>query len=115
MNRLINTAGVTLVLMSALNVSPAWSQTVSKDSSGCGPASASYNPVSTMSEDPLVMDQNLSREIKQAWSEGKNATAAMAFQENGEIALNKGKDREARQYFAEAERELATLQPEQDY
>jgi hypothetical protein len=56
-----------------------------------------------------AMDHTLSREIKRAWSEDKNATAAMAFQENGEIAMNEGKDGEAKQYFRAAEQELATL------
>ena len=59
-----------------------------------------------------VMDQNVSREIKQAWLDGKNATAAMAFQENGEIAMNEGKEGEAKQYFHAAEEELATLTPD---
>lgn len=59
-----------------------------------------------------VMDQNLSRQIKQAWLEGENATAAMAFQENGEIAMNEGREGEAKQYFHAAEQELATLTPD---
>jgi hypothetical protein len=59
-----------------------------------------------------VMDQNVSREIKQAWLDDKDATGAMAFQENGEIAMNEGKEREAKQYFHAAEEELATLTPE---
>ena len=58
------------------------------------------------------MDENVSRDIKQAWSEGKNATAAMAFQENGEIAMSEGKEREASRYFQAAEQELGTLEPE---
>jgi hypothetical protein len=58
------------------------------------------------------MDQNVSREIKSAWSKGKNATLAMSFRENGEIAMAEGKEKEAKQYFQAAEQELATLQPE---
>jgi hypothetical protein len=58
------------------------------------------------------MDQTVSREIKQAWSEGKNATAAMAFQENGEIAMGEGNEKQARQYFQAAEQELERLTPE---
>jgi hypothetical protein len=64
------------------------------------------------SDSASVMDQTVSRDIKQAWSEGKNATAAMAFQENGEIAMSEGKERDARQYFQAAESELGTLKPE---
>ena len=59
-----------------------------------------------------VMDQNVSRDIKHAWSEGKNASAAMAFQEHGEIAIGEGKEKEAKQYFEAAEKELGTLEPE---
>jgi hypothetical protein len=36
----------------------------------------------------------------------------MSFQENGEIAMNEGKEKEAREYFQAAEQELARLQPE---
>jgi hypothetical protein len=59
-----------------------------------------------------LMDQRVSQEIKRAWSEGENAAATMAFQENGEIAMSEGTDREAKRYFSRAERELATLEPE---
>jgi hypothetical protein len=59
-----------------------------------------------------AMDQNVSRDIKRAWSDGKNATAAMAFQENGEVAMGEGKEKAARQYLQAAENELATLKPE---
>ncbi|HTT77217.1 MAG TPA: hypothetical protein VMF50_14720 [Candidatus Binataceae bacterium] len=62
-------------------------------------------------QNPRAMDQNVSREIKQAWDHGENATAAMAFQENGEIAMNEGREAEAKQYFHRAEQELATLTP----
>jgi hypothetical protein len=58
------------------------------------------------------MDQKLSDEIKQAWSEGKNATLPMSFQENGEIAMSEGKEKEAIQYFQTAEQALGKLQPE---
>jgi hypothetical protein len=98
MSRLNYIAGSGLALMLAVSAAPAWSQTV---------------PVTSVTDSASLMDQNLSREIKQAWSEGKNATAAMAFQENGEIALSEGRNNDAKQYFSAAEHELATLQPHQ--
>ena len=39
-----------------------------------------------------AMDRDVSREIKEAWSQGKDASGAAAFQENGEIALSEGND-----------------------
>ncbi len=111
MNSLKTIAGSGLALMLTVTAPVAWGQSVSKnvggsvavvDASGAG---RGHDSVS-------LMDQNVSREIKQAWSEGKNATAAMAFQENGEIAMGEGKEKEARQYFQAAERELGTLTPE---
>jgi hypothetical protein len=60
----------------------------------------------------FLMDQKLYPEIKQAWSEGKNATLAMSFQENGEIAMGEGEESEAMQYFQAAEQELRKLEPE---
>ena len=114
MNRLKNIVGSGLVLMLALSLPPAWSQTAdNNDTHEHSSSGVAYSPASSVSESASVMDQNLSREIKKAWSEGKNATAAMAFQENGEIALSEGKDQEAKQYFSNAEQELATLQPDQ--
>jgi hypothetical protein len=68
----------------------------------------SWSPYDSASQ----MDQNVSHKIQRAWSEGKNATLAMSFQENGEIAMAEGKEKEAKQYFRAAEQELATLQPE---
>ena len=83
----------------------AWCQSVPKNVVACGSAESVRDTAS-------LMDQNVSSEIKQAWSEGKNATLAMSFQENGEIAMGEGKEREARQYFQAAEQDLGTLQPE---
>ncbi len=60
-----------------------------------------------------TMDQELAQKISQAWSEGKDASGAAAFQENGEIALSEGNPQQARRYFEAAERELARLQPVQ--
>jgi hypothetical protein len=98
MSRLNYIASSSLALMLAVSAAPVWSQSL---------------PVTSVNQSASLMDQNLSREIKQAWSEGKNATAAMAFQENGEIALSEGRNNEAKQYFSTAEHELATLQPDQ--
>jgi hypothetical protein len=111
MNCLTTVAVGSLTLMLTLAAPAAWcqpllsSEAVSR-SKGIGPAAWSK------SDSVSLMDRNVSREIKQAWSEGKNATAAMAFQENGEIAIGEGKEKDARQYFQSAESELATLKPE---
>ncbi len=59
------------------------------------------------------MDQDLAQKISQAWSEGKDASGAVAFQENGEIALSEGNQQQARHYFEAAEHELASLRPVQ--
>jgi hypothetical protein len=110
MNCLKNIAASGLTLMLALGAPVAWAQTAPRDA--CRSAGA-YKTMSSTTESASLMDQNLSREIKQAWSQGKNATAAMAFQENGEIALNEGREKEARYYFQAAEHELGTLQADQ--
>jgi hypothetical protein len=111
MNCLKNLAAGGLVLMMGLSAPLAWGQTALSSSCPCNSAS-DYNKVSSANVSAAQMDEDLSRQIKQAWSEGKNATAAMAFQENGEIAMNEGKETTAKQYFHRAEQELATLQPE---
>jgi hypothetical protein len=36
----------------------------------------------------------------------------MSYQENGEIAMGEGREKEAKQYFQTAEQDLRTLQPE---
>jgi hypothetical protein len=113
MNCLTNVAASGLTLMLTLAAPAAWCQPAPANEAmscvkGIGPAGWSK------SDSVSVMDQNVSRDIKQAWSEGKNATAAMAFQENGEIAMGEGKQKEARQYFQAAENELGTLEPEHD-
>jgi hypothetical protein len=56
------------------------------------------------------MDQAVSRKIEQAWSEGKDASGAAAFQENGEIALGEGKWQQARQYFEQALANLGAIE-----
>jgi len=111
MNSVMTIAGSGLALMLTLTAPIAWAQSTPQDlaeSSNSNAQNASWSMQDTAS----VMDQKVSREIKQAWSEGKNATLAMSFQENGEIALTEGKGKEARQYFQAAEQELAALQPE---
>jgi hypothetical protein len=104
--------GSGLLLIFALSTTYAWSQTAPNDPQGrCD--KVAYASPSFGAASASVMDLNLSQNIKRAWSEGKNATAAMAFQENGEIAMSERKDREAKQYFGQAEREFATLQLEE--
>jgi Tfp pilus assembly protein PilX len=97
-----------LALMLTLGAPLAWAQTA--PGNGRTPDSA-YQSVSLTNENVTTMDQQVSRQIRQAWSEGKDATAAMAFQENAEIAMSDGKEKEAMQYLQAAERELQTLQP----
>lgn len=57
------------------------------------------------------MDETLAREISQAWAENKDASGAVAFQENGEIAQSQGNDHQAIRYFQDAEHELGNLKP----
>jgi hypothetical protein len=112
MNCLKTIAGSGLALVLILSAPLAWGQSVPKDVTPSG-ATGEYRAIWTATpENASLMDQNVSRDIKQAWSEGKNATAAMAFQENGEIAMSEGKEREASRYFQAAETELGTLEPE---
>jgi hypothetical protein len=105
MNCMKTIAGSGLGLVLTFTAPGAWGQSVPENAAASGSAGSTRDSVSRL-------DQNVSREIKQAWSEGKNATLAMSFQENGEIAMGEGKEREARQYFQAAEQELGTLQPE---
>jgi len=105
MNYLKASAGIGFALTLLFSTAIASGQPVSENlgASGIGrPAQDSA----------FLMDQKLYGEIKQAWSKGKNATLAMSFQENGEIAMSEGKERDARQYFQAAESELGTLKPE---
>jgi hypothetical protein len=56
-----------------------------------------------------MMDQDVSREIREAWSQGRDASGAAAFHENGEIALGEGNEQEAKGFFRSARNELNTL------
>jgi hypothetical protein len=103
MNCLKTIAGSGLALMLTFAEPIAWGQSVSKN----------VDTDWSAHDNASLMDQNVSREIKQAWSEGKDATGAMAFQENGEIAMIEGKEKEARLYFQAAKQELGTLKPGQ--
>jgi hypothetical protein len=105
MNCLKTIAGSGLALMLTFSAAVAWGQSIPKNVAAFGVTGSTHDSAS-------LTDQNLSREIKQAWSEGKNATLAMSFQENGEIAMGEGKEKQARQYFQAAELELGTLQRE---
>jgi hypothetical protein len=111
MNCIKTIAGSALALMLTFGGAVAWGQSAPQNVTAAG-ATAAYNTSWSTRDNPSLMDQNLSGEIKQAWSEGKDATGAMAFQENGEIAMSKGEDEQATQYFQAAERELGTLQPD---
>ncbi len=109
MKSLKNLAGSGLALILTLSAPVAWGQsapTTVAESGGAENASWSTR------DGASLMNQKVSREIKQAWSEGKNATLAMSLQENGEIAMDEGREKEAREYFQAAEQELARLQPE---
>jgi hypothetical protein len=57
------------------------------------------------------MDEDLARQISEAWSQGKDASGAVAFQENGEIAMSEGNDAQAQRDFQAAEQELARVRP----
>jgi len=54
------------------------------------------------------MDQDVSRKIKEAWAQGKDASGANAFQENGEIALSEKKEQEPKKHFQEGARGRST-------
>jgi hypothetical protein len=110
MNRLKTIAGSGVALMLTFTAPFAWGQSAPNNMAASGAAGAYQTDWSTHDGASLT-DQNISREIKQAWSEGKDVTLAMAFQENAEIAMGKGKEKEAQQYFQAAEQELETLKP----
>jgi hypothetical protein len=110
MNCLKTIAGSGLALMLTLIAPAAWCQSGPNTIAASG-ATGAYHTDWSSQDSASLMDQNVSREIKQAWSEGKDATLAMAFQENAEIAMGEGKQKEAQQYFQAAERELGTLKP----
>jgi hypothetical protein len=109
MNFLKSIAGSSVALMLTVTAPVAWGQSVPQNAPG---PEVVASGAGHRNESASLMDQNVSREIKQAWSEGKNATAAMAFQENGEIAMSEGKEKEGKRYFLAAEQELETLTPE---
>jgi hypothetical protein len=105
MNYLKTIAGNGVVLALTFTASVAWGQSVPRYTTASGAIGDRHDTAS-------LMEQNISREIKQAWSDGKNATLAMSFQENGEIAMDEGKEEQARRYFRAAEQELRSLKPE---
>ena len=69
-------------------------------------SAVSYQPPD---ESASAMEQKVSRKIKEAWAQGKDASGAAAFQESGEIALSEGKEREAKKHFQAAEQELVRI------
>ena len=58
-----------------------------------------------------AMDLQLAKQISEAWTQGKDVTAAVAFQVKGENALSQGDPLEASRYFEAAEHELTVLRP----
>ena len=91
-------------LAAILTIAPAvWAQSMPQGKTSVVSTSASAE----------TMDSELAQKISQAWSEGKDASGAAAFQENGEIALSEGNEREAKRYFESAEQELGRLHPVQ--
>lgn len=103
-SRIVVASGAALLL--ALSVPLVFAQ---------GPATSSraesYHTVSAMQDEDsgFAVEQEVSREIKEAWAQGKDASGAAAFQENGEIALSEGREQEAKQYFRAAQQELARI------
>jgi hypothetical protein len=86
--KLIVTSGAALLF--AVSVPIAWGQTRPVTGSAIEVGAAAVQ------DSASAMDQQVSRKITQAWSEGKDASGAAAFQENGEIALGEGKQQQAR-------------------
>jgi hypothetical protein len=93
---------VALMLVAAPTFSAtAWGQTMQRN------AGSMVNTTESASD----MDMSLAHQISQAWAENKDASGAVAFQENGEIALSSGNEQLARHYFEQAEQNLAQLKP----
>jgi hypothetical protein len=81
MNYLTTIAVGGLGLTLTLGASLSWGQPLPKAPAPRG-GTGEYQVVQTTSCESLsLMDENVSREIKHAWFQNKNATAAMAFQE----------------------------------
>ena len=100
--KLIVTSGAALLF--AVSAPIAWGQT--RPVTG----SAIEVDAAAAQDSASAMDQQVSRKITQAWSEGKDASGAAAFQENGEIALAEGKQQQARQYFEQALANLGAIE-----
>ena len=82
---------------------------IEADQSGGVTSAVSYQPPD---ESASAMDQEVSRKIKEAWAQGKDASGTAAFRENGEIALNEGKEQEAKKHLQAAEQELDRIRSE---
>jgi CubicO group peptidase (beta-lactamase class C family) len=72
---------------------------------------AASQPGASEAESTGRLDMDLAQGISEAWSEGKDASGAVAFEENGEIALSEGDKQRARRDFEAGERELVRLHP----
>jgi hypothetical protein len=94
-------AGSTMALTLAIFTTAAWGQIAPQNTGS----------VVSTSESAAALDQNVAQKISQAWAEGKDASGAVAFQENGEIAMSEGNPQQARHYFDAAEHELSNLKP----
>jgi len=92
-------AGSTLALMVAISTTAAWGQMAPHSTGSVIGASGKAN----------ALDLDVAQKIADAWGEGKDASGAEAFQENGEIAMSQGDPRKAESYFEAAEHELLTL------
>ena len=99
--KLIVTSGAALLF--ALSAPITWGQTRPVMGSALEAGAAGTQ------DSASAMDQDVSHKITQAWSEGKDASGAAAFQENGEIALGEGNQQEAKGFFRSARNELNTL------
>jgi hypothetical protein len=101
--KLIVASGAALLF--AVSAPIAWGQTRPVTGSAI-----EVDDAATTHDSASAMDQHVSHEITQAWSEGKDASGAAAFQENGEIALGEGKQQQARQYFEKALANLGAIE-----
>ncbi len=105
--RVVVTSGAALLFALFAPVGSAQTRPAAGSAVGVG----SYHTVSAMQDEDSgsAMDQKVSRKIKEAWTQGKDASGAAAFQENGEIALSKGREQQAKEYFRAAQQELARI------
>jgi hypothetical protein len=95
MNGLKTVAGIGLALMLTFAPLVVLCQSVPK---AVAAATDAYRPAGRTHDSASMMDHNLSREIKQAWSEGKSANLAMLFQETEENSTGRRQGKKARRF-----------------